>query len=69
MGWRPEATARSSPSASPVDADFAIARYNPNGSLDAKFSGDGKQRTDFGVAVGANAVALQPDGKVVAVAS
>ena len=23
--------------------DFALARYNPNGSLDVSFSGDGKQ--------------------------
>ena len=42
--------------------DFALARYNPNGSLDTSFSGDGKQTTDFG----ANGVALQPDGKIVA---
>ena len=28
--------------------DFALARYNPNGSLDPSFSGDGKQTTDFG---------------------
>ncbi len=50
-------------------ADFALARYNPNGSLDPNFSGDGKQVTDFGGAEYANAVALQPDGKVVAVGS
>ena len=30
--------------------DFALARYNPNGSLDTSFSGDGKQTTDFGSA-------------------
>ena len=29
-------------------ADFAVARYNPDGSLDASFSGDGKVTTDFG---------------------
>ena len=28
--------------------DFALARYNPNGSLDPSFSGDGRQTTDFG---------------------
>ncbi len=28
--------------------DFAVVRYNPNGSLDTSFSGDGKQATDFG---------------------
>ena len=31
-----------------ADGDFALARYNPNGSLDTSFSGDGKQTTDFG---------------------
>jgi uncharacterized delta-60 repeat protein len=46
--------------------DFALARYKPNGSLDATFSGDGKQTTDFGSADAANAVALQADGKIVA---
>ncbi len=30
------------------ETDFALARYNPNGSLDASFSGDGKRTTDFG---------------------
>ena len=46
--------------------NFALARYNSNGSLDTSFSGDGKQTTDFG---GYNdygqAVAIQPDGKIV----
>ena len=46
---------------------FALARYNPNGSLDASFSGDGKQRTDF--VGGATGVALQGDGKIVAIGS
>jgi uncharacterized delta-60 repeat protein len=47
--------------------DFALARYNPNGSLDTSFSGDGKQTTDFGGADGAGGVVLQGDGKIVAV--
>jgi uncharacterized delta-60 repeat protein len=47
--------------------DFALARYNPNGSLDTSFSGDGKQTTDFGGFDGANGVAIQPDGKIVAI--
>ena len=47
--------------------DFALARYNPNGSLDTSFSGDGKQTTDFGGSDGASGVALQGDGKIVAV--
>ena len=50
-----------------VSADFALARYNTNGSLDTSFSGDGKQTTDFGGYFdSANAVALQGDGKIVA---
>ena len=40
--------------------NFALARYNPNGSLDATFSGDGNQ---------ANGVAIQADGKIVAAGS
>jgi len=28
--------------------DFALSRYNSNGSLDTGFSGDGRQTTDFG---------------------
>ena len=45
-----------------ASGDFAIARYNPTGSLDTSFSGDGKQTTDFGGAgERANAVALQGD--------
>jgi uncharacterized delta-60 repeat protein len=49
--------------------DFALARYNPSGSLDTTFSGDGKQTTDFGGTNGdkALAVALQSDGKIVVV--
>ena len=49
-------------------SDFALARYNPNGSLDTSFSGDGKQTTDFaGSDDEATGVALQSDGKVVVV--
>ncbi len=55
-------------SASAQDSDFALARYNPNGSLDSAFSGDGKQTTDFGgYSDGAADVAIQGDGKIVAV--
>src|SRR5829696_2570314 len=48
--------------------DFALARYTPNGALDPTFSGDGKQTTDFGASEDrANGVAVQGDGKIVAV--
>jgi uncharacterized delta-60 repeat protein len=47
--------------------DFALARYNKDGSLDRSFSGDGKQTTDFGPDDEADAVLLQPDGRIVAV--
>lgn len=46
--------------------DFALARYNPDGSLDTTFSDDGKLTTDFGSRDEANAVAVQNDGKIVA---
>ena len=39
--------------------DFALARYNPDGSLDTSFGGDGKQTTDFGRGDEATGVALQ----------
>ena len=47
--------------------DFALARYNPNGTLDAKFSGDGRQTTEFGSGDYALEVVLQGDGKIIAV--
>ena len=47
--------------------DFGLARYNSNGSLDTSFSGDGRKRTSFGGSDGANGVALQGDGRIVAV--
>jgi len=52
--------------------DVALARYNPNGSLDTSFDGDGRVTTDFAPAPGstyddrAYSVALQSDGKIVA---
>jgi uncharacterized delta-60 repeat protein len=53
------------------DVDFALARYNSNGSLDRTFGGDGKVTTDFPAPSPddediAHAVAIQPDGKIVA---
>ncbi len=55
--------------ASGTDGDFALARYNPDGSLDTSFSGDGKQTTDFGRPRRGDGVALQGDGKIVVVGS
>jgi uncharacterized delta-60 repeat protein len=49
------------------DAEFALARYNPNGSLDSTFGDGGKVTTDFTKdGDWADAVAVQPDGKIVA---
>ncbi len=46
--------------------DFALARYNPNGSLDTTFDIDGKVKTDFGNKNDHGySVALQNDGKIV----
>ena len=50
--------------------DFAVVRYNPNGSLDTSFDGDGKVITtvssepDF-----AESIAIQTDGKIVVAGS
>ena len=47
--------------------DFALARYNPDGSLDTSFNGTGKVTTAIGPGTDyAEALALQPDGKLVA---
>ena len=54
---------------SSADSSFALARYNPNGSLDSTFGVDGKVTTDFGDPATASDVALQADGKIVAVGS
>jgi uncharacterized delta-60 repeat protein len=50
-------------------SDLAMARINPNGSFDTSFDGDGKLTTDFGnnAPDSANDIAIQPDGKIVAV--
>ncbi|PYT00948.1 MAG: hypothetical protein DMF63_04585 [Acidobacteria bacterium] len=50
-----------------TNIDFAVLRYNTNGTLDASFDGDGRVITP--VSNGddlANGVAIQPDGKIVA---
>ncbi|MGE7388404.1 calcium-binding protein [Streptomyces sp. NPDC004126] len=47
------------------DSDFALARYNPNGSLDTDFDGDGRVTTGFAGPDVAGGVEVQPDGKIV----
>lgn len=50
-----------------VNADFAVARFNPNGTFDTTFGNSGArifpigQQTDF-----ANTILIQPDGKIIA---
>jgi len=47
-------------------ADFALARYNGNGTLDTSFGKSGRVTTDFGgIYESAHAVALQWDGRIV----
>jgi uncharacterized delta-60 repeat protein len=45
--------------------DFAVARYDPDGTLDPTFSGDGKQTTDLAGIDIANGLAIQANGKIV----
>lgn len=53
-------------SASGEDSDFALVRYNPDGSLDTGFGVGGKVLTAIGGGsdIG-NALVIQPDGKIV----
>jgi uncharacterized delta-60 repeat protein len=45
--------------------DFALVRYNSNGTLDGEFDGDGKLTTGFGGAYNnVYSMVLQPDGKI-----
>jgi uncharacterized delta-60 repeat protein len=46
--------------------DFALVRYNTDGSLDTAFDGDGKATTNFGSLDKISGVAIQADGKIVA---
>ena len=56
--------------------NFALARYNANGPLDATFGTDGKVTTDFGIKVNGSgytnygrAVAIQTNGKILVAGS
>ena len=51
------------------NADFALARYNADGSLDTTFHGDGKLTTDFGGTDTAQSVVVQSDGKIIVAGS
>ncbi len=51
----------------PSSYDFALARYNSNGSLDTTFDTDGKLTMDLGSDDTTSGVAIQPDGKIVVV--
>src|SRR5262245_3351512 len=51
-------------------SDFAIARYNTDGSLDSTFGSNGKLTPDFqGSSSALYALALQPDGKIIGASS
>ena len=49
--------------------DVLVLRYNADGTLDTSFSGDGKLTQDISGADAGNAVALQPDGKILVAGS
>jgi uncharacterized delta-60 repeat protein len=48
---------------------LALARYDKDGRLDPSFGSDGIVTTKIGIAAGAEALVLQPDGKLVAAGS
>jgi uncharacterized delta-60 repeat protein len=49
------------------DSTFALARYNPDGTRDTAFDGDGRVTTNFSPGEdGASGVAIQGNGKIVA---
>ena len=49
--------------------DFAVARYNADGSLDNSFSYDGKATTNLIDKEHANGIVLQPNGKIIVAGS
>src|SRR5262249_9358398 len=51
----------------PTGMDFALVRYNEDGSLDTTFGAQGKVETDLNTPSDViYAVSLQPDGKIIA---
>jgi uncharacterized delta-60 repeat protein len=52
----------------PGPSDFALARFNPNGTIDPTFGNGGFVSTPFGSSEAfANTVLIQIDGKIIAV--
>lgn len=51
------------------DGNYLVIRWNTDGSLDSSFSGDGVVKTHIAGVDRAHAIALQPDGKIVAAGS
>ncbi len=53
-----------------IDGDFAVVRYNPDGTLDPSFGTGGVVTTDLGTrGDDARAVVIQPDGRIVVAGS
>jgi uncharacterized delta-60 repeat protein len=50
---------------SPYNVDFAVVRYNSDGSFDTTFGNDGIVFTDFGYIAEAFGAVLQSDGKII----
>jgi len=50
---------------SSAGGDFAVARYNTDGTLDSTFGVGGKVTTDFGLTDQASSVVVQADGKII----
>ena len=48
-----------------MESDLAFAMYNPDGSLDSTFDGDGKMTDGLGGSEGLNAVTTMSDGRFV----
>ncbi|MCX6077525.1 MAG: SBBP repeat-containing protein [Campylobacterales bacterium] len=50
-----------------VAGDFAVSRFNADGTLDTSFNTTGIKTVDFGTETGADGLAIQSDSKIVAV--
>ena len=55
------------PTVDEYPTNFALARYTTGGRLDTSFAGDGIQVTSFRLDDWIDAIALQPNGKIIAV--